>query len=195
MPDHLETSPLGPPPADAVRMPHPTREGASCAARIWFRDWHDSPRQRGRHNAQDVFAPRGTPVFAPVSGRVVEAGESARGGLHVRINTRDGLSVYLAHLDTLGPVEVGDRIEAGTWVGTVGNTGNAVRFCPHLHIQARRGREYINLYSDLVELLPGRHGRRATRESGDSEEPGGGVALAGALLLLLLFTRRKKGGR
>jgi peptidoglycan LD-endopeptidase LytH len=44
---------------------------------------------------------------------------------------------FYAHLDAWAPgLHVGQRVESGTRLGTVGDTGNA-RGIPHLHFEAR----------------------------------------------------------
>lgn len=136
------------------REPHPSprlrERGRRCpAAPAIYGDWHDA---RGGHHAQDLFAPRGWPVVAPISGRVVDVGTNERGGHYVRIRGA-GVVVYLAHLDAPSVLERGARVSAGDLVGRVGNTGTSAELtCPHLHISARRGAETLRLYEDLVAL-------------------------------------------
>lgn len=140
------------------REPHPSpalrERGRRCpAAPAIYGDWHDAGRGRAAHHAQDIFGPRGWPVLAPVSGRVVDVGQSERGGHYVRIRTRDGVVIYLAHLDAPSPLEEGQRVAVGELVGSVGNSGSrASSTCPHLHISARRGGQSLRLYEDLIAL-------------------------------------------
>ena len=82
----------------------------------------------------DLFAPRGTPVMAMRGGKVVSAGNNSVGGNAVTIQGDDGLEYYYAHLDAPPSVKTGDTISAGTFLGPVGDTGNAKGKGTHLHI-------------------------------------------------------------
>ena len=82
-----------------------------------------------------MFATRGTPVVAPVSG-VVRHRTNRLGGLAFYLDGDDGNRYYGAHLDSFG---VEGRVEAGAVVGTVGNTGNARYTSPHLHFEIMPG--------------------------------------------------------
>lgn len=81
----------------------------------------------------DIFAPKGTPVVAPVGGVVEDAGNSTLGGNNLTLRSKDGIRVYMAHLDTL-LVRAGQYVTEGTRLGTVGDTGNAKGTGAHLHI-------------------------------------------------------------
>lgn len=102
-----------------------------------FSDSWGAPRHGGRrHQGNDVFAARGTPVVATVAGTLVHA-RGSRTGLGFYLKGDDGDTYYGAHLDTLtaGP----GRIEAGEVIGVVGTTGNAVGTPPHLHFEVKPG--------------------------------------------------------
>ena len=97
---------------------------------------HDYP-------ATDMFAARGCVVVSPVAGRVdevstVDRWSSAtnhaadRGGLSFSVVGVDGVRYYGSHL-TRVDVRPGQRVSAGTPVGTVGDTGNARGSGTHLH--------------------------------------------------------------
>ena len=88
----------------------------------------------GDHWGNDIFAAKGTPLVAPRAGVVVRAGYAAVSGLRVTIRDDCGWHYFHAHLDTIAPGIVQNaRVEAGTPIGTVGNTGNAIGTSPHLH--------------------------------------------------------------
>lgn len=80
------------------------------------------------HNGQDLVAPHGSPLYAIESGTVVSVKYDADGfGKHLRILT-DGRNARLwvyGHCNAI-TVEVGDRVEEGDLVGSVGNTGFTV---------------------------------------------------------------------
>ena len=99
--------------------------------------WH-APRPGGRvHLGVDMFAHRGTPVVAPTAG-TVERGDNSVGGLSFRLWGDDGTYYYGAHLDSHAPAT--GHVAAGTVVGYVGNTGNAIGTSPHLHFEIHPGR-------------------------------------------------------
>ncbi len=88
----------------------------------------------GDHYGNDIFAAKGTPLVAPVSGTVVTSGTNTVGGLVVKIRDACGWDYYHAHMNAIEPgIKVGMQISAGTKIGTVGNTGNASGTSPHLH--------------------------------------------------------------
>lgn len=115
-----------------------------------FGDGFLAPRDGGRrqHQGIDIFAKPGTPVVSPVSGVVGRAGnDSGKGGLRVWVNGDDGASYYSAHLSAV-VVSPGQRVGAGSTLGSVGNTGNAAGSAPHLHFEAHRG-QAVNPYESL----------------------------------------------
>lgn len=88
-----------------------------------------------RHEALDIPAPRGTPVYAVEDGRVVKLFSSKRGGLTVyQFDPTETYCYYYAHLDRYPKgLREGARIRRGDVVGYVGTTGNAPEQTPHLH--------------------------------------------------------------
>lgn len=85
------------------------------------------------HEGVDFRAAVGTPVFAPIDGRI---GVSHKGpyGTHITI-TNSRLRVILAHLSST-TVKSGDYARMGEMVGKTGNTGNSQ--APHLHVVCQR---------------------------------------------------------
>lgn len=97
----------------------------------FFGDPRDGGRRR--HEGVDIFAERGTRILAVTEGTVRRVGARDLGGNIVLLwDEQRGLHYYYAHLDSQ-MVESGQRVRAGTPLGTVGNTGNAVTTPPHLH--------------------------------------------------------------
>lgn len=96
--------------------------------------WGDS-RDHGKrkHEGMDIFAPRGTCVVAPIDGIVKRVGWNVLGGKVIWIVSRKTQhAYYFAHLSTYN-VCVGDTVNQGEVIGTVGTTGNARFTSPHLH--------------------------------------------------------------
>ncbi|HEX2192779.1 MAG TPA: M23 family metallopeptidase [Acidimicrobiales bacterium] len=85
------------------------------------------------HQGVDLFAPRGTPIVAPVAG-VVTSFPNKLGGKAVHLSGVDGIRYYAAHLDRYGKT---GRVDAGTVIGYVGNSGDAVGGPTHLHLEVR----------------------------------------------------------
>jgi murein DD-endopeptidase MepM/ murein hydrolase activator NlpD len=98
------------------------------------------------HDGVDLFADRGTPVVAPVTGEVEQVrGDNA--GLQVTLRGDDGHTYIGTHLDDFG---ADGRVAAGEVIGYVGSTGNAAGTAPHLHFEIYRdGQDLINPYPTL----------------------------------------------
>ena len=113
----------------------------------YFNDW-GFPRSGGRfHQGNDLFAPRGTEVRAPVSG-FVELKSGVVGGLQFWLTGDDGRTYIGTHLD--GFALAGD-VPAGAVMGYVGDSGNAVGSDPHLHFEILVDGAPINPYPILSE--------------------------------------------
>ena len=89
----------------------------------------------GRHEGVDLFAPKGTPIVAPVGG-TIERYPNPAGGQAIELYGRDGNRYYFAHLDRYGE---GGSVSRGTVVGYVGNTGDARTTSAHLHFEIHPG--------------------------------------------------------
>lgn len=100
-------------------------------------DSYAAPRPGGfRHEGNDVFAQRGTPVVAPASGslRLVQG---MRAGNAFYLTADDGTVYYGAHLHAY--TAASGRVEVGQQIGSVGNTGDAAATPPHLHFEIKPG--------------------------------------------------------
>lgn len=106
-----------------------------------------STTSSGFHQGNDLFAPIGTPVVAPISGQL-SFGSNGLGGRTFNITSPSGWVVYGAHNSSL----VGsDRwVNAGELVAYVGDSGDARGGQPHLHLGLRRTTgSFINPYPSL----------------------------------------------
>jgi peptidoglycan LD-endopeptidase LytH len=96
--------------------------------------WHAARGDSRRHEGQDIFAPRGTPVLSATDGYIVNIGENRLGGQTVSVIGAGGRVYYYAHLDSYAQgIAVGDQVTRQTVLGYVGTTGNAGGTPPHLH--------------------------------------------------------------
>lgn len=88
----------------------------------------------GHMHAGVDYAPRkGTPISVIQPGRVSSAEFRNNGyGNQVKVDHPGGVSSFYAHLDSIG-VRVGQQIDPGTVIGTVGSTGHSTG--PHLHFE------------------------------------------------------------
>ena len=103
-----------------------------------FRDTWGAPRSGGRkHKGTDIFAPKGTRVFAVTDGRV-RIRNGGLGGKAIWLYGSDGNAYYYAHLDSW-KVSEGTRVSQGDVIATVGNTGNARGGANHTHFELHPG--------------------------------------------------------
>jgi murein DD-endopeptidase MepM/ murein hydrolase activator NlpD len=104
-------------------------------------DW-GFPRSGGRfHSGNDLFAPRGSPVYAPVDGVAAQVVGSL-GGNQVNFTGNDGTLYILSHLDAFA---ASGHVSAGDLIGYVGNTGNAAGGPTHVHFEIHPdGQDAVN---------------------------------------------------
>lgn len=145
--DHLERTLL------AVPSFMPVRNGRLTSG-YGFR-FDPFTRWPAMHMGQDFSSPRGEPIHAAASGRVVRAGWSSGYGNLVVIDHGHGLSTAYGHMSKID-VKLNDRVEHGQVVGRVGSTGRSTG--EHLHFEVRADGRAINprLFlegsADVVEI-------------------------------------------
>lgn len=99
-------------------------------------DTYTHARSGGRtHDAIDIIAPEGTPVYATADGIIEKLFNSVRGGITAYERSADGNWIYYyAHLASYAPgLAEGQRVKRGQFIGRVGHTGDASAAGPHLH--------------------------------------------------------------
>lgn len=117
-----------------------------------------APRSHGRrHEGQDIFGKRGTPVVSATDGLVVRVGTNSLGGNVVSVMGNGRRIYYYAHLDRYAEgLKTGDMVSAGDTLGYVGNTGNARTTAPHLHFGVYTAWGAVNPLPMLVNATASR---------------------------------------
>jgi len=142
-------TPIGAKIADAIQafvpflasyFPVTTEYGAPVAA---------GPTAGQPHYAVDFGTPKGTPLYSPGSGRVLQPNgnpEGVTGGNTLTVDYGKGVIITFAHLDKIF-VKPGDSIAPGDFVATTGDSGIATG--AHLHVDA-----WVNgVKTDVRELI------------------------------------------
>jgi len=99
--------------------------------------WRNHPVYRKRlfHAGIDIAAPKGAPITAAMSGKVIYAGRRSGYGKLVIISHANGYSTRYAHCSSI-LVKKGQTVKAGQLVARVGATGVATG--NHLHFEVRK---------------------------------------------------------
>jgi len=84
------------------------------------------------HEGIDIPAPKGTPVLAVQDGTIEKIVNRGKGGKQIWLKSGDRTFFY-AHLDDW-QVTAGQKVKQGDIIANVGNTGNASKTRPHLHL-------------------------------------------------------------
>jgi murein DD-endopeptidase MepM/ murein hydrolase activator NlpD len=137
---------IQPAPAVLPAMPAPVLEAATQPGELLIPvagiaagqldDTFKDARGSGRvHDAMDIMAPNGTPVFAVADGRLVKLFNSKQGGLTIyQFDSGETRAYYYAHLARYADgMTEGRALRRGETIGYVGSTGNASPDGPHLH--------------------------------------------------------------
>lgn len=86
------------------------------------------------HTGLDFAAAYGTAISSITAGTVVSVEYDGAYGLKTVVVTDDGTELWYCHQDA-AVVSVGDTVQAGDQIGTIGTSGNTTG--PHLHLEVR----------------------------------------------------------
>jgi murein DD-endopeptidase MepM/ murein hydrolase activator NlpD len=118
---------------DSQRMANPLPDGARISSGFGMREAHPIHGDRRMHNGVDLAAPRGSEIGAVRAGTVLRVKRSEHGyGNQVMVDHGEGMVSRYAHCQDIF-VKVGDQLEAGQLLGTVGSSGASTG--PHLHLE------------------------------------------------------------
>lgn len=105
--------------------------------------WRRDPVRGGRdfHTGLDIKAPKGRPIVASASGRVVHSGWMGGYGKTIVISHPSGMTTLYAHCSQL-LVKTGTNVKRGERVALVGSTGRSTG--NHVHFEIRRSGTPMN---------------------------------------------------
>jgi murein DD-endopeptidase MepM/ murein hydrolase activator NlpD len=160
----------------------------------WGWGWriHPITRLRSWHNGVDLGAPIGTPIYAPWSGKVIEAWNDEKtknlNGNAIRINHKEFapgniVETAYAHLDAFHvSIKNGAFVKQGQIIGYVGNTGQSTG--PHLHFIIKVNPPIIIEDNSRSDIDPLPH----LLDSVKKKSP---LKILGGLLIAYLILRKK----
>ena len=105
--------------------------------------WRKDPfnGDRRMHYGVDLTGPRGCPVYCTGNGIVSRAEYAPGYGNMVEVNHGYNFKTRYAHLDKIA-VHVGQSLNRGEIIGSLGNTGRSTG--PHLHYEVRHRNKPVN---------------------------------------------------
>lgn len=104
-----------------------------------------------KHEGIDLTCPKGTSIIAPGEGVVVSVNGHGRGyGNHVVVSHGYGYETLYAHMSKIS-VHEGQKVERGTVLGQVGETGFAT--APHLHYEVHIDGQPVNPIDFIMDGL------------------------------------------
>lgn len=104
------------------------------------------------HTGIDVGGPEGSPIYAVAAGEVTTVRKQSDGfGNHVYVQHANGYTTIYAHMVRID-VQQGQKVQAGTVLGGLGNTGFSSG--PHLHFELRGPRANAPWPRNIIDPTP-----------------------------------------
>ena len=97
--------------------------------------------RKSTHTGLDIAASSGTPIKVMAEGTVSCASYQGSYGKLVKINHGNGVETWYGHTSKMY-VKVGQKVNAGDVIASVGSTGNSTG--PHLHLEIRLNGNHVN---------------------------------------------------
>jgi hypothetical protein len=118
-----------------------------------YGDQFGAPRMGYSHQGQDILAPEGTPVVAPIAGSISFTDYQAHAaGYYIVEKGSDGYDYFFAHCQKGSTVVAATQVvAAGQQLCNVGATGDATG--PHLHFEAWEGGWRVDAGSHPIDPL------------------------------------------
>jgi murein DD-endopeptidase MepM/ murein hydrolase activator NlpD len=130
---------------------YPLKSEIRITARFGQRRSYNGGPVSSYHSGQDLGADEGVPVVAPAEGKVVLAEQLQVRGQAIIIDHGWGVFTGFWHLSRID-VEPGQMVEAGQFVGLVGNTGLSTG--PHLHWEMQVGSVPVDPLQWIQQVFP-----------------------------------------
>lgn len=109
--------------------------------------FHPILKRERHHDGIDIKAPKGFPVYATANGEIIFSGRMGGYGNTIKIKHNNNFETMYGHLKDI-LVEIGQNVQKGEKIGTIGNTG--LTTMTHLHFEIRKDSVAI----DPLKLIP-----------------------------------------
>ncbi len=135
------------------RMPSiPPVNNGFISSRYGYRNDPFTGRRR-MHKGMDFQAAKGTPVYAPAGGRVIQSGRVPGFGRVIKLDHGNGIVTVYGHLSKIR-VRNGQEVERGERIGDVGSSGRSTS--SHLHYEVRVNGQHKDpsdyIFDELAEI-------------------------------------------
>ena len=107
------------------------------------------------HKGVDISAEIGTPVKAAAGGTVEDINSNSGMGVTIVVDHGDSYKTVYSNLGEYTNVTIGDKVESGKVLATVGNSASfESQDPPHLHFDILKGNESLNPIELIKDIQP-----------------------------------------